>query len=164
MKKSSSRYYALFFVLLSLSCSKDDDQGVQQDPVIGSWQAVQQGTIPVLGTDLVYYDAPYTITSELIFELGGTYSHSLITSSTDEWLQNAIESNPDDLPDYDYSGNWSNTRDTIDFSARLQSYRIARDGSQGGVLAVEFNASFTEFEIIEEQEDETAEREIYVKQ
>ena len=162
MKKNTIKYAKLFFVLLTMSCSKDDDPVEIQDPIIGTWQSVQQGSIPVLGSDLEYYDAPFSVTSELVFAFGGAFNHSLETSSTDEWLQNVIETNPDDLPDYDYVGSWSNTRDTVDFSARLQSYRIAREGSDGGVLEVQFNASFTEFEIIEE--DDTDEPEVYVKQ
>ena len=163
MKNYLIKHSVLLLVISIISCSKEDDEPViTQDPAIGTWQYVQNGTIEILGDDLEYYDAPYSILSELIFELDGVYNYSLETSSTDEWLQNTIDSNPDNIPNYDFVGSWTNISDTVDFSNRSQSYRIDREGAQGGILELLFNASFTEFEIIEE--DDTDETEVYVKQ
>lgn len=163
MKNYLIKHYALLLLISFISCSKEDDEPViTQDPAIGSWLYVQNGTIEVLGDDLEYYDAPYSILSEIIFELDEVYNFSIETSSTDEWLQNAIDSNPDEIPNYDFVGSWTNISESVDFSNRFQSYRIDREGAQGGVLDLQFNSSFTEFEII--VEGSTDEPDVYVKQ
>jgi hypothetical protein len=163
MKNYLIKYPVLLLIILIISCSKEDDEPVTyEDPAIGSWQYTQNGTIEVLGDDLEYYDAPYSIVSEITFELDGVYNYSLETSSTDEWLQNAIDSNPDYIPTYDFIASWTNTRDNVDIKNRYQSYHINTEGTQGSILELLFNSSFTEFEIFEE--GSTDEPEIYVRQ